>query len=114
MSAMSAVVVLLHVVGWVTLLAIVVPGHYSIGTQTFGAGIGITAYTLGARHAFDADHISAIDNTTRKLMADGRRPLAVGFFFSLGHSTVVLALSLIFVAGVRTLGGQVRDGGSQL
>ena len=76
---MSAVVVALHVIGWFTLLAMVVPGHYKIGTQVFGAGIGVTAYTLGMRHAFDADHISAIDNTTRKLMADGKRPLSVGF-----------------------------------
>ena len=111
---MSAVVILLHVVGWVTLLAIVVPGHYSIGTQTFGAGIGITAYTLGARHAFDADHISAIDNTTRKLMADGKRPLSVGFFFSLGHSSIVFALSLLLAVGVRALTGSVRNGASGL
>jgi len=111
---MSAVVILLHVVGWVTLLAIVVPGHYSIGTQTFGAGIGITAYTLGARHAFDADHISAIDNTTRKLMADGKRPLSVGFFFSLDHSSIVFALSLLLAVGVRALTGSVRNGASGL
>ncbi len=111
---MSAVVVLLHVVGWVTLLAVVVPGHYSIGTQTFGVGIGITAYTLGARHAFDADHISAIDNTTRKLMADGQRPLSVGFFFSLGHSSVVFALSLLLSLGIRALAGPVRNGSSGL
>jgi len=111
---MSGVVVLLHVVGWVTLLAVVVPGHYSIGTQTFGAGIGITAYTLGARHAFDADHISAIDNTTRKLMADGKRPLSVGFFFSLGHSSIVFALSLLLALGIRALVGSVRDGSSGL
>jgi high-affinity nickel-transport protein len=109
---MSAVVVLLHVAGWVTLLAVVVPGHYSMGTQTFGVGIGITAYTLGARHAFDADHISAIDNTTRKLMADGKRPLSVGFFFSLGHSSVVFALSLLLSLGVRALAGPVRNGSS--
>src|SRR6516162_5837483 len=108
---MSAVVVMLHVVGWVTLLAIVVPGHYSIGTQTFGAGIGITAYTLGARHAFDADHISAIDNTTRKLMADGKRPLSVGFFFSLGHSTIVFALAAVFAFGLRALTGPIQNDG---
>ena len=65
-------------------------------TATAGAitaGVGLTAYTLGLRHAFDADHIAAIDNTTRKLMSDGRRPLSVGFFFALGHSTVVLVLA---------------------
>src|SRR5215472_11367087 len=113
-TAMSAVVILLHVVGWVTLLAVVVPGRYSIGTQTFGVGIGVTAYTLGARHAFDADHISAIDNTTRKLMADGKRPLSVGFFFSLGHSTVVFILSLLLALGIRALAGPVRNGSSSL
>jgi len=59
------------------------------------AGTAVLALTLGLRHAFDADHIAAIDNTTRKLRQQGQRPLAVGFFFSLGHSTVVLALALV-------------------
>src|SRR3982751_5895537 len=53
------------------------------------------AYTFGLRHAVDADHIAAIDNTTRKLMQDGQRPVAVGLFFSLGHSTIVVALSVL-------------------
>jgi len=108
---MTAAVLALHVIGWGTLLLIVVPGHYSIGTQTFGAGIGLTAYTLGMRHAFDADHISAIDNTTRKLMADGQRPLSVGFWFSLGHSSVVFALSLLLGLGLRALVGPVAPTG---
>ena len=82
------------------------------GAITVGAGL--TAYTLGLRHAFDADHIAAIDNTTRKLMAAGRRPLSVGFFFALGHSTVVLVLALLLAAGVRALGGAVQDEGSAL
>jgi high-affinity nickel-transport protein len=69
----------------------------------FGLAIGLTAYLLGLRHAFDADHICAIDNTTRKLMADGKRPLSVGFFFSLGHSTVVLGLVLALTLGARAL-----------
>ena len=56
------------------------------------------AYTFGLRHAVDADHIAAIDNSTRKLMADGRRPVAVGLFFSLGHSTIVVALSAAIAA----------------
>jgi len=111
---MVAAVVGLHVVGWVTLLALVVPHHYSLGTQVFGVGIGVTAYTLGLRHAFDADHIAAIDNTTRKLMADGKRPLSVGFFFSLGHSTVVFGLALLFSLGVKALAGQVETDGSTL
>jgi high-affinity nickel-transport protein len=113
-GGMAAVVVGLHVFGWFTLLALVVPHHYSLGTQVFGVGIGVTAYTLGLRHAFDADHIAAIDNTTRKLMADGKRPLSVGFFFSLGHSTIVFGLALLFSLGVKVLAGQVEDDGSTL
>ena len=71
------------------------PHHYHLSkTEVFGIGTGILALTLGMRHAFDADHISAIDNTTRKLMAEGKRPLSVGFFFSLGHSTVVFVLAV--------------------
>ena len=58
-------------------------------------GLGLTAYGFGLRHAVDPDHIAAIDNTTRKLMQDGKRPVAVGFFFSLGHSTVVILLSVL-------------------
>jgi high-affinity nickel-transport protein len=113
-AGISAAVVGLHVLGWGVLLAIVVPHRYSIGTQTFGVGIGLTAYTLGARHAFDADHISAIDNTTRKLMADGKRPISTGFWFSLGHSTVVFVLSLLLAVGVRAIIGPVKNGGSSL
>ena len=114
LGAMSGAVIGLHVLGWVTLLAIVVPGHYNMGTQTFGIGIGITAYTLGMRHAFDADHISAIDNTTRKLMAEKQRPLSVGFYFSLGHSSVVFVLALLLSLGVRAVVGPVKNGASSL
>src|SRR6516225_2030263 len=57
-------------------------------------GTAMLAYTFGLRHAFDADHIAAIDNVRRKLMQEGKRPVAVGFFFSLGHSTIVVALSV--------------------
>jgi nickel/cobalt transporter (NiCoT) family protein len=91
---MILVIVGLHVVGFVALVAFVAPNHYVLGASgTFTIGIGVTAYTLGLRHAFDADHISAIDNTTRKLMQEGKRPLSVGFWFSLGHSTIVFALA---------------------
>ena len=113
-GGMTAAVLALHVIGWGVLLLIVVPGHYSVGTQTFGAGIGLTAYTLGMRHAFDADHISAIDNTTRKLMADGKRPLTTGFWFSLGHSSIVFVLALLLSLGVRALVGPVQAGNSTL
>ena len=93
-GALAAAVVGLHVVGFAILLLAVVPHHYDLGDERgrSGSGLGITAYTLGLRHAFDADHIGAIDNTTRKLMGEGQRPLSVGFFFSLGHSTIVFAL----------------------
>ena len=111
----SAVVVGLHVVGWFTLAAIVAPRHYSVGNgQFFGVGLGVTAYVLGMRHAFDADHIAAIDNTTRKLMADGKRPVSVGFWFSLGHSSVVFALCVLLSLGVRSVAGQVKNGNSSL
>ncbi|NUP15528.1 MAG: HoxN/HupN/NixA family nickel/cobalt transporter [Streptomyces sp.] len=113
-GGMAAFVLALHVIGWFTLVAVVAPEHYSIGQQTFGIGIGVTAYTLGMRHAFDADHIAAIDNTTRKLMGEGQRPLSVGFWFSLGHSSVVFALALLLSLGVRTLSGPVRDDDSRL
>jgi nickel/cobalt transporter (NiCoT) family protein len=83
-------------------------------------GVGILAYTFGLRHAFDADHIAAVDNTTRKLMQDNtitgthRKPLSVGFWFSLGHSTIVFALAFLLSVGVKALAGQVEDGGSEL
>jgi high-affinity nickel-transport protein len=112
---MGAVVAALHAVGFVVLIAIVAPHHYPLGRSgAFTVGIGLTAYTLGLRHAFDADHISAIDNTTRKLMADGKRPLSVGFFFSLGHSTIVFALAALFALGLRALSGPIQNGGSAL
>jgi nickel/cobalt transporter (NiCoT) family protein len=104
----------LHVIGF-GLLLIVIPHHFDLGESgAFGFGLGITAYTLGLRHAFDADHIGAIDNTTRKLMADGQRPLGVGFFFSLGHSSIVFLLALLFTVGVKGLSGAVADDGSWL
>jgi nickel/cobalt transporter (NiCoT) family protein len=113
-GGMVAVVVGLHVVGWVMLTA-ALSGHYHISkTTVFGVGTGALAYTLGMRHAFDADHIAAIDNTTRKLVAEGKRPLSVGFFFSLGHSTVVFVLAVLLNFGIRDLDSQVRNGNSGL
>ncbi|MFF3657903.1 Nickel transporter NicT [Streptomyces olivochromogenes] len=114
LGGMAAFVLALHVIGWFILVVIVAPEHYSIGTKSFGIGIGVTAYTLGMRHAFDADHIAAIDNTTRKLMGEGKRPLSVGFWFSLGHSSIVFALALLLSLGVKALAGPVRDDNSQL
>jgi high-affinity nickel-transport protein len=115
LAAMAGVVVALHVIGFALLFLVVGPAHLDLGgAGVFSAGLGLTAYTLGVRHAFDADHIAAIDGTTRKLMADGRRPLSVGFFFSLGHSSVVLALAFLLGVGVKALVGPVRDDGSAL
>jgi high-affinity nickel-transport protein len=114
-AGMATVVIGLHVVGFFLLIAVVAPHHYRLGSSgAFTVGLGLAAYTLGMRHAFDADHIAAIDNTTRKLMAERKRPLSVGFFFSLGHSTIVFALSLLFAAGIRALSGPVSHGGSAL
>src|SRR5512132_919777 len=97
-------VLALHAIGFAILLLLVVPHHYALAAGgVFGLGLGITAYTLGMRHAFDADHIGAIDNVTRKLMNEGQRPLSVGFFFSLGHSTIVFALAALLAFGIRGL-----------
>ncbi len=114
-ALMAAVIVGLTVAGFFILIALVVPHGYSLGSSgAFGLGVGVTAYTLGLRHAFDVDHIGAIDNTTRKLMNDGQRPLSVGFFFSLGHSTIVFALGALVTIGVRGLSGAVENDGSFL
>src|SRR3989440_2645688 len=111
---MAGFIALLHLVGFGILILVVVPGHYRVGTGLFGLGTGITAYTLGARHAFDADHIAAIDNTTRKLMAEGRRSLSVGFWFSLGHSSIVVVLTLLLALGLRAVGTELADESSPL
>jgi nickel/cobalt transporter (NiCoT) family protein len=112
--ALAAVIAALHGVGLFILLVLVVPKHFSLGgSGIFGLGMGLTAYLLGLRHAFDADHICAIDNTTRKLMADGKRPLSVGFFFSLGHSSVVLGLVLLLTLGAHALVGPITHGTSE-
>jgi high-affinity nickel-transport protein len=112
---MTALIAGLHVVGFGLLILVVAPEHFKLGAAgTFAIGTGITAYTLGLRHAFDADHIAAIDNTTRKMMSEGRRPLSVGFFFSLGHSTIVFGLTFLLAVGVRALSGSVQNGGSTL
>jgi high-affinity nickel-transport protein len=112
---MSSFILLLTVVGWGVLILFVVPQQFNVGTSgALGIGIGLTAYMLGMRHAFDADHIAAIDNTTRKFMEDGQKPVSVGFWFSLGHSSVVFGLCLLLSFGVRALAGQVEDGDSTL
>ncbi len=115
LAGMGGFVAALHIIGWGVLLFAVIPQHYQVNAhQVFGVGLGLTAYTLGMRHAFDADHIAAIDNTTRKLMGDGKRPLSVGFWFSLGHSSIVFGLCALLAFGVRALAGPVTSDGSQL
>ncbi len=113
-GGMVLTVIGLNILGW-GMLAAAAGGHYHINkTEIFGFGTGTLAYTLGMRHAFDADHISAIDNTTRKLLNDGKRPLSVGFFFSLGHSTVDFGLAVLLNFGIRGLDEQVKNSNSGL
>jgi nickel/cobalt transporter (NiCoT) family protein len=112
---MVAAIIGLHVIGWGLLILAVAGGSYQVSAgQAFGVGTGVLAYTLGMRHAFDADHIAAIDNTTRKLVGDGKRPLSVGFFFSLGHSSVVFILAILLNVGIRALNSEVRNDNSAL
>ena len=122
LAAMAGFIVFLHVLGFGLLFGLVVPQHYHLGGDhpVFSVGVGILAYTFGLRHAFDADHIAAVDNTTRKLMADnverggGRKPLSVGFWFSLGHSTIVFLLAFLLSIGVKALAGPVEQENSSL
>jgi high-affinity nickel-transport protein len=109
--AVFGAVGLLHLLGWGGLLLLVGPRYPAL------AGAGILAYTLGLRHAFDADHIAAIDNTTRKLLQQGQKPMGVGFFFSVGHSTVVFVMAIALglaaqfvsqnIASFKSIGGVV-------
>jgi nickel/cobalt transporter (NiCoT) family protein len=113
--AMYGVITGLHLVGFVIFFVFVLPSHY----KGLGIGVSVLAYTLGLRHAFDADHISAIDNTTRKVMGErqgtGRpRPLGFGFFFSLGHSTIVVAIGLAIIVAEKTVFSAVSNSGSGL
>ena len=127
LAAMAGVIVLLHVVGFGILFGLVVPHHYSLGKSgVFDVGVGVLAYTFGLRHAFDADHIAAVDNATRKLLADNlateiedpqaqvRKPLSVGFWFSLGHSTIVFTLAFLLSVGVKSLASPVTHHNSTL
>ena len=113
--AMFGFIAFLHIAGALLMWAATNTDSYQLSDGTlFGWGTAALAYTLGMRHAFDADHISAIDNTTRKLMSEGQRPLAVGFFFSLGHSSVVFALAMLLNFGIKSLGSQLKDDDSSL
>ncbi len=105
----------LHVVGFTIFVAFVIPAHY----RGLGIGVSVLAYTLGLRHAFDADHIAVIDNATRKEISarhgTGKpRPLSFGYFFSLGHSTVVVAMGVAIVVAEKLVFGQLVNGNSGL
>jgi nickel/cobalt transporter (NiCoT) family protein len=113
LAGMFAFILAINVVGWLIFILYVLPHHFDYkgvgGSRGLGVGLGvaITAWFLGFRHAFDADHISRIDNTTRKLMADGKRPLGTGFFFSFGHSTVIVAVGVGITFAARAVFGAV-------
>ncbi|CAA0090212.1 High-affinity nickel transport protein [Starkeya nomas] len=109
----GAAIACLHVLGWGALLVMAFPAESGPQTATLRVGIGVTAYMLGVRHAFDADHIAAIDNTTRELMQQGVQPARVGFWFSCGHSTIVLALTLLLALGATSLHGAIAEENSR-
>jgi nickel/cobalt transporter (NiCoT) family protein len=100
LAAFGAAVAGLNVLGWGLFI------YYS-PTNPALAGLGMLAFTFGLRHAFDADHIAAIDNTTRKFLQDGKRSLGVGFFFSLGHSTIVLSLVTGLALAAKTVNSRI-------
>src|SRR5581483_9530398 len=102
LSGFGGAVLLLHLLGWGLFL------FYSRHNPAL-AGLGTLAYTFGLRHAFDADHIAAIDNTARKFLADGKRALGTGFFFSLGHSTIVFALAAGLAVAAKTVNSHVAS-----
>src|ERR1700761_2365414 len=110
-GAMLAFILAINALGWGIYVLYVMPHHFVYKGEGSSAGLGvgigvaITAWFLGFRHAFDADHISCIDNTTRKLMADGKRPLGTGFFFSFGHSTVIVAVGVGITFAARAVFG---------
>lgn len=114
-SSSALFVAALHLLAWGMLVSVVLlapPVHDA--SAVFGFGIGATAYALGLRHAFDADHIAAIDNTTRRLLSNGRPANSVGLWFSLGHSTIVALLCLVLTFGARAIGDSLSNESSTL
>jgi high-affinity nickel-transport protein len=107
LAACYGAIALIHVAGWGALLT------YGVGHPAF-IGLGGLAYTFGLRHAFDADHISAIDNTTRKLLQQHQKPVSVGFWFSIGHCTVVLLIAMALGFAVHAVLNSVVGEGGQL
>jgi high-affinity nickel-transport protein len=113
--AMFASIAAMHVLGFAIFVVYVLPAHY----KAFGIGLSLTAYTLGLRHAFDADHISAIDNTTRKVLGERQgtgkpRPFSFGYFFSLGHSTIVVAMGIAIIVAEKAVLPAVTHSNSSL
>ncbi len=102
LTGLFGAVGVLHVLGW-GLLALVAPRYPVM------LGLGVLAYSFGLRHAFDADHISAIDNTTRKLLQQGQKPMGVGFFFSLGHSSVVFLMVVILAIAAQLISSNIEN-----
>ncbi len=105
----------LHALGFFIFFVFVLPSHY----KGLGIGVSVLAYTLGLRHAFDADHISAIDNSTRKVLGERQgtgkpRPFGFGFFFSLGHSTIVVAIGVGIIVAEKTVFSAVPNSSSGL
>src|ERR1700737_2895321 len=103
-----------QVVGFYAFLAFVNIGSWIWAILAFYdkpllLGTALLAYTFGLRHAVDADHIAAIDNVTRKLMQEGKRPVSVGFFFSLGHSTIVVIASVAVAATATAFKDQLES-----
>ncbi|MBS9534653.1 HoxN/HupN/NixA family nickel/cobalt transporter [Mycobacterium sp. M1] len=103
-AVLLGVIAVMHLVGFGTLVLVIAPRDYHAGTEAFGIGLGVTAYLFGLRHGFDADHIAAIDNTTRKLLSDGQKPKSVGFWFAMGHSSLVLLMAVLVIAGSHSVG----------
>jgi high-affinity nickel-transport protein len=112
LGAMALVILAFNALGWGIFVFSVQPHHFRYAGLGIGLGVALTAWTLGARHAFDADHISAIDNTTRKLMSDGQRPLGTGFFFALGHSTIIVVVGIGLGIAAKAVFGAVVNPGS--
>lgn len=111
----SATVALLHLVGWGVLLGVVIPEQVRFGGNASTVlALAVSAYVLGVRHALDADHIVAIDNVTRRLISLGRRPISVGLWFALGHSTIVVVCVILIVVGIDVFAGSLLDDDSIL
>ena len=104
---MLSVIIAVNALGWGIFVLAILPRHFQYKELGVGIGVAVTAWTLGLRHAFDADHIAAIDNSTRKLMADGQRPLGTGFFFALGHASVVMVVGVGITIAAKAVFGAV-------